>query len=156
MTAASLDLGDDALRRGRLRYEALRRAVAGVLYLRHRLEAEARTRHSAVLEAAREELRARRRGDDGARLSWATRRARSQQAWQEALSDLRRARSEAEAAKLDLLAARDELRGLATRRVSARAAEQRAAVRAELAAGREELDRVSYELDRALALDELG
>jgi phage shock protein A len=93
-------------------YRELKEAVAGILYMRNKLEAEIDERRIELARTLEDVRRAVDRGDDGVALALVTRK-------QDLLADLEHAerelaglRHEAEEAKTNLLRFRDEIRAL--------------------------------------------
>ena len=98
---------------GRLRrYAELKEAVAGVLYLRNKLEAEIRDRRAEIARLAADAERAVRRGDESLAVAIVTHRHDLEADLARAEGELEGLRNEADAAKDNLLHFREEIRSL--------------------------------------------
>lgn len=98
---------------GRLRrYAELKEAVAGVLYLRNKLEAEIRDRRGEIARLASDAERAVRRGDESLAVAIVTHRHELEADLTRAEGELEGLRNEADAAKDNLLHFREEIRSL--------------------------------------------
>ena len=98
---------------GRLaRYAELKEAVAGILYLRNKLEAEIRDRRIEVSRLSADAERAVRRGDESLAVAVVTHRHELVGELERAEQELEGLRTEADAAKENLLLFREEIRGL--------------------------------------------
>lgn len=98
---------------GRLaRYAELKEAVAGILYLRNKLEAEIRERRTEMSRLAADAERAVRRGDESLAVAVVTHRHELIGELERAEQELEGLRSEADAAKENLLHFREEIRTL--------------------------------------------
>ena len=99
--------------RGRLeRYAQLKEAVAGVLFLRNKLEAEIRDRRAEIARLASDAERAVRRGDESLAVAIVTHRHELDADLARAEGELEGLRNEADAAKDNLLHFREEIRSL--------------------------------------------
>jgi phage shock protein A len=103
---------EQALAGRRRQYAELRDAVAGILYLRNRLEGEILERRAELTRLAGDVQRALRRGDEPAGLAAVLRRQDLAQELERSERELAALRDEAEAAKQNLLRFREEIRGL--------------------------------------------
>jgi phage shock protein A len=98
---------------GRLRrYAELKEAVAGILYLRNKLEAEMRERRSEIARLGADAERAVRRGDEPLAVAIVTHRQEQESDLVRAESELEGLRTEADAAKENLLRFREEIGAL--------------------------------------------
>jgi phage shock protein A len=98
---------------GRLeRYAELKEAVAGILYLRNKLEGELYERRREMARLRADARRAAGRGDDDLALALVTHRQQLQEEVARNERDLHALRGEAETAKENLLRFRDEIRVL--------------------------------------------
>jgi phage shock protein A len=98
---------------GRLqRYAELKEAVAGILYLRNKLEAEIRDRRSEMARLSGDAERAVRRGDESLAVAVVTHRHELMGELERAEQELEGLRTEADAAKENLLRFREEIREL--------------------------------------------
>ncbi len=98
---------------GRLsRYAELKEAVAGILYLRNKLEAEIRDRRSEMSRLSADAERAVRRGDESLAVAVVTHRHELVGEMERAEQELEGLRTEADAAKENLLHFREEIRAL--------------------------------------------
>ena len=98
---------------GRLRqYAELKDAVAGILYLRNKLEGEILERRAELARLVGDVQRALRRGDEGMGLALVARRQELAAELERAERELVALRDEAESAKQNLLRFREEIRGL--------------------------------------------
>src|SRR5262249_18535801 len=99
--------------RGRLeRYAQLKEAVAGILFLRNKLEAEIRDRRAEIARLASDAERAVRRGDESLAVAIVTHRHELESDLARAEGELEGLRNEADAAKDNLLHFREEIRSL--------------------------------------------
>jgi len=99
--------------RGRLeRYAQLKEAVAGILFLRNKLEAEIRDRRAEIARLASDAERAVRRGDESLAVAIVTHRHELEADLARAEGELEGLRNEADAAKDNLLHFREEIRSL--------------------------------------------
>jgi phage shock protein A len=94
------------------RYGELKEAVAGILYLRNKLEAEIRERRGDLLQVAADVQRAVRKGDDAAALALVAHRQELVGESERAERELEALRREAEAAKDNLIRFREEIGAL--------------------------------------------
>ncbi len=98
---------------GRLqRYAELKEAVAGILYLRNKLEGEIRDRRSEMTRLSGDAERAVRRGDESLAVAVVTHRHELMGELERAEQELEGLRTEADAAKENLLRFREEIREL--------------------------------------------
>jgi phage shock protein A len=98
---------------GRLqRYAELKEAVAGILYLRNKLEGEIRDRRSEMARLSGDAERAVRRGDESLAVAVVTHRHELIGELERAEQELEGLRTEADAAKENLLRFREEIREL--------------------------------------------
>jgi phage shock protein A len=93
-------------------YAELKDAVAGILYLRNKLEAEILERRGEMLRAVADVQRALRRGDESAGLALVAHKQDLGADLERAEGDLGALRDEAESAKQNLLRFREEIRSL--------------------------------------------
>lgn len=93
-------------------YRELKEAVAGILYLRNKLEAELAERRRELARTEDDLRRAVRRGDDETSLALVRHKQLVQEDLQRAEGEWRGLKSEAEEAKANLLRFRDEIRAL--------------------------------------------
>jgi phage shock protein A len=93
-------------------YRALKEAVAGILYMRNKLEAEINERRVEIARLHDDIRAAIRRGQDGLSLSLIENKQRLMEELEHAERDLEGVRSEAEEAKANLVRFRDEIRSL--------------------------------------------
>jgi phage shock protein A len=94
------------------RYAELKDAVAGILFLRNRLEGEILERRGELLRVTADAQRAVRRGDEVAALALVRHKQDLAMELERAEGDLAALRDEAEAAKENLLRFREEIRAL--------------------------------------------
>jgi phage shock protein A len=94
------------------RYAELKEAVAGILYLRNKLEAEIRDRRGEIARLATDAERAVRRSDESLAVAIVTHRHELVEDLARAEQELEGLRSEADAAKDNLLHFREEIRTL--------------------------------------------
>jgi len=94
------------------RYAALKDGVAGILFLRNKLEGEILERRGEMLRLAADAQRSLRRGDEGTALVLVRGRQDLAADLERAERDLAALRGEAEAAKENLLRFREEIRAL--------------------------------------------
>ncbi len=94
------------------RYAELKDAVAGILYLRNKLEGEVLDRRSELLRTTGDVQRAVRRGDEAAALALVRHKQDLTEELERTGRDLAALRGEAEAAKENLLRFREEIRAL--------------------------------------------
>lgn len=94
------------------RYAELKDAVAGILYLRNKLEGEILERRGELLRAAADTQRAVRRGDEAVALALVRHKQDLAAELERAERDLAALRGEAESAKENLLRFREEIRAL--------------------------------------------
>jgi len=98
---------------GRLRrYAELKEAVAGILYLRNKLEAEIRDRRGEIARLSADAERAVRRADEALAVAIVTHRHELVEDLARAEQELEGLRTEADAAKENLLHFREEIRSL--------------------------------------------
>jgi len=98
---------------GRLqRYAELKEAVAGILYLRNKLEGEIRERRAEMTRLSGDAERALRRGDESLAVAVVTHRHELMGELERAEQELEGLRTEADAAKENLLRFREEIREL--------------------------------------------
>lgn len=98
---------------GRLRrYAELKEAVAGILYLRNKLEAEIRDRHAEIGRLSADAERAVKRSDESLAVAIVTHRHELVEDLARAEQELEGLRNEADAAKENLLHFREEIRTL--------------------------------------------
>jgi phage shock protein A len=98
---------------GRLqRYAELKEAVAGILYLRNKLEGEIRDRRTEMARLSGDAERAVRRGDESLAVAVVTHRHELMGELERAEQELEGLRTEADAAKENLLRFREEIREL--------------------------------------------
>jgi phage shock protein A len=98
---------------GRLqRYAELKEAVAGILYLRNKLEGEIRDRRNEMARLSGDAERAVRRGDESLAVAVVTHRHELMGELERAEQELEGLRTEADAAKENLLRFREEIREL--------------------------------------------
>lgn len=93
-------------------YSELKRAVAGILYMRNKLEGEITELQNELAEVVEDSQRAVRRGDDEAALTLITHKQRLREDLERAQGELEKIRAEAEDAKRNLVQFRDEIRRL--------------------------------------------
>jgi phage shock protein A len=99
--------------RGRVeRYAQLKEAVAGILFLRNKLEAEIRDRRAEIARLASDAERAVRRADESLAVAIVTHRHELEADLARAEGELEGLRNEADAAKDNLLHFREEIRSL--------------------------------------------
>ena len=94
------------------RYGELKEAVAGILYLRNKLEGEIRERRGEMLQLAADVQRAVRKGDDGFALALVTHKQELTGEAERAERELGALQREAETAKENLIRFREEIRAL--------------------------------------------
>jgi phage shock protein A len=94
------------------RYAELKEAVAGILYLRNKLEAEIRDRRGEIARLAADAERAVRRSDESLAVAIVTHRHELVEDLARAEQELEGLRNEADAAKENLLHFREEIRSL--------------------------------------------
>jgi phage shock protein A len=93
-------------------YRELKQAVAGILYMRNKLEAEIRERRAEIARLHEETRRAVRGGDDELSLSLIGHKQALVEELERAERELEGVRSESEEAKANLLRFREEIRAL--------------------------------------------
>jgi phage shock protein A len=93
-------------------YRELKEAVAGILYMRNKLEAEITDRRVEIASAHDEIKRAIRRGEDELAVTLISRKQALAADLERAEQELEGVRAEAEEAKTNLVAFRDEIRSL--------------------------------------------
>jgi phage shock protein A len=103
---------ESAIRTRLQRYAELKEAVAGILYLRNKLEAEIRDRRAEIARLASDAERAVRRGDESLAVAIVTHRHELESDLARAEGELEGLRNEADAAKDNLLHFREEIRSL--------------------------------------------
>jgi phage shock protein A len=103
---------ETAIRTRLQRYAQLKEAVAGILYLRNKLEAEIRDRRAEIARLASDAERAVRRGDESLAVAIVTHRHELESDLARAEGELEGLRNEADAAKDNLLHFREEIRSL--------------------------------------------
>lgn len=103
---------ESAIRARLARYAELKDAVAGILYLRNKLEAEIRDRRAEIARLGADAERAVRRGDEPLAVAIVTHRHELEADLARAEGELEGLRSEADAAKDNLLRFREEIRSL--------------------------------------------
>jgi phage shock protein A len=103
---------ESAIRTRLRRYAELKEAVAGILYLRNKLEAEIRDRRAEIARLASDAERAVRRGDESLAVAIVTHRHELESDLARAEGELEGLRNEADAAKDNLLHFREEIRSL--------------------------------------------
>ncbi len=94
------------------RYAELKEAVAGILYLRNKLEGEIRDRRTEMARLSGDAERAVRRGDESLAVAVVTHRHELMGGLERAEQELEGLRTEADAAKENLLRFREEIREL--------------------------------------------
>jgi len=94
------------------RYGELKEAVAGILYLRNKLEGEIRERRGEMLQLAADVQRAVRKGEDPLALALVTHKQELTGEAERAERELAALQREAEAAKENLIRFREEIRAL--------------------------------------------
>lgn len=94
------------------RYGELKEAVAGILYLRNKLDGEIRERRGEMLQLAADVQRAVRKGDDGLALAMVTHKQEIAGEVERAERELGALQREAETAKENLIRFREEIRAL--------------------------------------------
>lgn len=97
--------------RGR-QYRELKRAVAGILYMRNKLEAEIRERRAEIAASHEQVRRAVLRGDDEAALALIERKEGRLADLERAEQELGKVRNEAQEAKVNLTRFREDIRSL--------------------------------------------
>jgi phage shock protein A len=97
---------------GRLQYRELKEAVAGILYMRNKLEAEITDRRIEMANMFDQIKRAVRRGEDDLSLTLVSRKQLLAEELARAERELEGVRAEAEEAKSNLVRFRDEIRAL--------------------------------------------
>jgi len=93
-------------------YRELKEAVAGILYMRNKLEAEIGERRLEIARLHEDVRRGIRRGEDEPTLALVARKQKLAEDVEQAEGELATLRGEAEEAKSNLLRFRDEIRGL--------------------------------------------
>jgi len=93
-------------------YHQLKEAVAGILYMRNKLEAEITDRRAEIARLHDDLRRAVRRGSDDTSLALISRKQSLVEELEHAERELEGVRSEAEEAKLNVVRFRDEIRSL--------------------------------------------
>ena len=93
-------------------YRQLKEAVAGILYMRNKLEAEITERRADIARTHDDIRRAVRRGQDDISLTLIAQKQSLMEELERAESELANVRSEAEEAKSNLVRFREEIRGL--------------------------------------------
>jgi phage shock protein A len=93
-------------------YAELKSAVAGVLYMRNKLEAEIRERRAEIARTHSNICRAVKRGDDDVALNWITHKDTLLEALQRSEGELEDVSAECDAAKTNLAEFRTEIRAL--------------------------------------------
>lgn len=106
------DVYEQAIRGRLARYAELKEAVAGILYLRNKLEAEIRDRRGEIARLGSDAERAVRRGDESLAVAIVTHRHELESDLARAEGELEGLRNEADAAKDNLLHFREEIRTL--------------------------------------------
>jgi phage shock protein A len=103
---------EQAIQERTRQYRELKEAVAGILYMRNKLEAEITERRAEIARVHDDIRRAVRRGRDEVSLALITRKQQLMEELERADKELENLRSEAEEAKVNLIRFRDEIRGL--------------------------------------------
>jgi phage shock protein A len=95
-----------------VQYRQLKEAVAGILYMRNKLEAEITERRVEIAQIHDDSRRAIRRGQDDVALTLIARKQQLMDELQHAERELEGVRAQAEEAKVNLVRFRDEIRAL--------------------------------------------
>lgn len=103
---------EEAIRQRTAQYRDLKEAVAGILYMRNKLEAEITERRAEIARLHDDIRRAVRNGQDELSVSLIARKQLLLEELERSERDLANVRSEAEEAKSNLVRFREEIRGL--------------------------------------------
>ena len=103
---------EQAINQRTQQYRDLKEAVAGILYMRNKLEAEITERRAEIARLFDEIRRAVRRGQDDVSVTLIAQKQNLMDELERAESELERVRAEAEEAKTNLMRFRDEIRNL--------------------------------------------
>ena len=103
---------EEAIHQRTQQYRDLKEAVAGILYMRNKLEAEITERRADIARTHDDIRRAVRRGQDDISLTLIAQKQSLMEELERAERELEGVRSEAEEAKVNLVRFREEIRGL--------------------------------------------
>ncbi len=95
-----------------LQYRQLKEAVAGILYMRNKLEGEIHERRAEIARLHEDIRRAVRRGDDKSSVALIVHKQAQSEELERAEQELQEVRAEAEEAKRNLVSFREEIRSL--------------------------------------------
>ena len=123
---------EQAIREKARQYRELKQAVAGILYMRHRIEREIRDRRTEATRLQADIARAVRRGEDDVALALIPQKESLLEELERSQADLKRVREEVEAAKSNLMRFRGAIRALQREKAQALATLANAHARARI------------------------
>jgi phage shock protein A len=123
---------EQAIREKARQYRELKQAVAGILYMRHRIERESRDRRTEIVRLQADIARAVRRGEDDVALALIPQKESLVEDLERSQEELKRVREEVEAAKSNLLQFRGAIRALQREKARALATLANAQARARI------------------------